>query len=370
MQLRSAIGYYDEGIDLLASSLYQNAVGPFGSARILHPIAFRSLAFSELEDAAVWTRDWICIGSRDLIPDRGDLLPYTVGTHGLHVQRTSSGFVARFNKAQHGGCRVVPLQCKTGTKTRCSFTSCGYSRDRDVIKADALGGESPEMHQYLGLRPERLLTAKIANWMQFILINLDHASEDPDDSLHQLGEVLDFRTTAPLPLRSHRWAEFDANWKLVGQALAAGNVVDESANRSWIATRSLGVSGSSCMTAWLFPNLILSVEGREVCAVVLQPTAMERTLCRVSVFSEAEIPKSSWMTHVCERAATAVERHTDLTRWYTASAPSTHGNDMPLQDDAVGAWMQHTLIRRIQRELAERPLQREYSGGVYVGNSA
>lgn len=370
MQPRSTIDYYDEGLDLLASSLYQKAAEPFGAARILHPVAFRSLAFSELEDATVWTRDWICVGSHDLIPDNGDLLPYTVGTHGLHAQRTPSGFAARFNKAQHGGCRTVPLQCQTGTKTRCSFTSCGYSRDRDVIKSGSLEEESPEMHQYLGLRPERLLTAKLANWMQFILINLDPASEDPDASLRDLGGVLNLDATAPLPLRSHKWAEFDANWKLLGQNLTAGNVVDEDADGSWIATRSSRVDGSSCMRAWVFPNLVLCVERREVCAVVLQPTAMGRTLCRVSVFSEADVPQRSWMTDVCERAAAAVKQHADLTCWYTASAPSTHGNDMPLQDDAVGAWMQHTLIRRIRRELGERPVQREASGGIYAGNPA
>ena len=110
----------------------------------LPPDAFTSAAFLKLEDAKLWPRSWVCIGASQEIPNAGDLLPYTVGVHGIHVQRQADGsLVGRFNKAQHGGCHFIPIQCQTGKKTRCGFTSCGYSLDRAAIPAGPSGKRCP-----------------------------------------------------------------------------------------------------------------------------------------------------------------------------------------------------------------------------------
>ena len=154
MTMRPDLDYVDEGVDLQDPTLYKPSRGRFGKASILTPIAYRSKVFADLEDEKIWTRSWICIGSDRDIPNVGDLLPYTVGNHGVHVQRGKDGLTGRYNLAQHGGCRFVPAQCQTGSKTKCSYTSCGYSRDRGVIAADELGDDTPTMRQYLGYRPE------------------------------------------------------------------------------------------------------------------------------------------------------------------------------------------------------------------------
>ena len=128
MNLHPELGYFDEGLDFVEAKIYSDVIRPFGQAHTLPHAAYRSKVFADLEDEKIWTRTWVCIGTQQEIPDEGDILPFTVGNHGIHVQRVKDGkLVGRFNKAQHGGCRSVPLQCQTGNKTKCSFTSCGYN---------------------------------------------------------------------------------------------------------------------------------------------------------------------------------------------------------------------------------------------------
>ncbi|MDP6428047.1 MAG: hypothetical protein QF393_08520, partial [Rhodospirillales bacterium] len=103
------LGYFDEGLDLVEPKLYAAVRKPFGRAQILPPAAYRSKIFADLEDEKIWTRGWVCIGVQQQIPGAGDILPFTVGNHGIHVERLAGGgLIGRFNQAQHGGCRAIP----------------------------------------------------------------------------------------------------------------------------------------------------------------------------------------------------------------------------------------------------------------------
>jgi hypothetical protein len=301
-------GYFDEGFDLTRPQLYAAALKPFGRARMLPPAAFRSKIFADLEDEKVWTRTWVCIGVQQQIPNAGDLLPFTVGTHGIHVQRLEGGgLIGRFNKAQHGGCRSVPAQCRTGAKTKCSFTSCGYSRDRDVLHAGEAGAGSQLGGQYLGDRPERLLPVKVDTWGPFIFVNLDPECAALAKRLKglakQVGPILD----GDLMLAAHQWREQGCNWKLAGRALMENLAPPFAAKKSKISTpparaakpshtiRTLDLSPEyemrfprltklSARLMWSFPNLLLVLMPDHVVSVILQPTATARTLARISLF--------------------------------------------------------------------------------------
>ncbi|WP_072395817.1 ring-hydroxylating oxygenase subunit alpha [Hyphomicrobium sp. CS1GBMeth3] len=342
---RPDLGFYDEGQDLSSIDFYAKALGSFGEARVLPPTAFRSLQFSLLEDEMIWTRDWTAVGCSDEIAEEGDLLPFTVGIHGIHVQRVGGAFKARFNKAQHGGCRAIPQQCQTGKKTKCSFTSCGYSRDRDAIPARDLGDDTPEMQQYLGLRPERLLTAHADTFGPLIFVNLDLQPVPNGVALAELNRAGRFFEGS-----AHRAAagklEFPANWKLLGQHLAAGETMSESDDGSWLLARS-SVDGRSADVAWLFPNLVLIRAERVTCAIVLQHTAIGQTLCRYFVYGTAgETSSAFWSREIGRRAANAAADHHATVRWGTNFRPETKGAALPLQASPQGLWMQRLLARR------------------------
>jgi hypothetical protein len=347
---RPEFGYYDEGCDFAAPAFYAQALAAGDGARLLPPAAFRSKVFPLLEDEVIWARDWVCVGSERQVPGEGDMLPFTIGVHGLHVQRVSGGLEARFNKAQHGGCRVIPTQCQTGTKTRCSFTSCGYSRDRDVIGATELGDGTPEMHQYLGLRPERLVRAQIAQWNSLIFVNLDIGAPPPAETWCSLS-AQGFFGQPDLARRFGFWREYDANWKLLGQHLVGGETIAQSLDDGWIVTRTTLPAGSETATAtWFFPNLVLIATATETCVVVLQPTAIGRTLCRIGIHGSASTV--AWPTTVDRLADAAVREHGMIASWGTGSNPESIGREPPRQRDAAGLWMQQQVARRARTSRA------------------
>ncbi len=370
MLIDPTLGYYDEGLNLTESALYQQARAPFGAALTLPPACYRSKVFSSLEDNRVWARSWIAVGSDQEIANPGDLLPFTIGYHGIHLQRGRDGVIqGRFNKAQHGGCRSVPLQCQTGSRTRCSFTSCGYSRDRDVVPAAELAAEGSVENQYLGLIPERLLPVRVGQWNRLLFASLDPRTPDlvegieiPDAALQQ----------GAFSLVGKDWIACKANWKLIGPALHAQlssfTSPDGAERAGTTAIRDrwpleglvealparIGRAGGQVTLMWCFPNLLLLLSQRQTLAILLQPLSMIETQLRILLFNGREssgAPKlDAWSSFLQPALEKAEEEQDLLSAWGTPGCRETSGASAPLQRN-IFAWMfQDHLTARILEE--------------------
>lgn len=339
-------------------SLQRSAARPAA----LDPAAYHSFSFAQREDAAIWTREWICIGTHADIPEAGDLLPLTVGDHAVHVQRGASGTVAgRFNQAQHGGCRSVPLQCRQGVKTPCSFTSCGHSLDREPLRASELGEATPEMHQYLGLRTERLLPVRTASLGPLLFVNLDRAGESFDRTSRELTQALPTLAESAWARTDHAWIDFPGNWKLVGQSVAscAERISLAGSGSSLVRSTVPPVrrSAASAVTAfWGFPNLIVLARLGSIGVVTLQPVATDRTVCRVSVFdtegeSETglESESTSWLDMLRERTDEIRRSQNALEAWGTPSDSQPKADRPLFADKALGGWLCTTVDSSLDR---------------------
>jgi hypothetical protein len=295
--------FIDEGFDFLDITLYSACRTPFGLATMLPRRAYTSEVFQRLENEKIWTRDWVCVGCSPEIAGTYDLLPYTIGEHAIHLQRQENGsLIGRFNKAQHGGCRTIPAQCRTGKKTRCSYTSCGYSRDRGVIRGDAFTEMSPQMGQYLGAVPERLLPAKVKTSGPFIFVNID-----PTPNVERQFDQPAWAEN--LVRLSGHWQEHRSNWKLAGAAL-----VDVARSHE-----AGGGAVNHVAAHCFFPNLVLIRARHATLAVVLQPTAMDQTLWRLSFFSSPDLSRAehdaacgALLRLVEKAAAEATSRQADV----------------------------------------------------------
>ena len=355
MTMRPDLDYVDEGVDLQDPALYKPSRGRFGKARMLTPIAYRSKVFADLEDEKIWTRSWVCIGSHRDIPNVGDLLPYTVGNHGVHAQRGEEGLIGRYNLAQHGGCRFVPAQCQTGSKTKCSFTSCGYSRDRGVIAADELGDDTPTMRQYLGFRPERLLPVTVESRGPLVFVNLDPEAGPLADRLDGVADVLSLDDAATWDKAESFRVEYDANWKLLGRALLRSLAPEakpaKKGGADAIALRAdTDFSGTPATVFWLLPNLILLRREDHLLSIVLQPTALEETLARVRISSARPIEPAqveALRAALDEAGSTASTLQDELARFGTPSRPETSLDALPLEEDRAAHLLQTYVIGRV-----------------------
>lgn len=372
------MGYVENGVDLTNKDLYKSASLPFGEATILPPLSYQSKIFSDLEDEKLWTRNWIAIGSTDEIPNPGDLLPFTVGHHGLHVQRNEDcSLIGRFNKAQHGGCRAVPLQCQTGKKTKCSFTSCGYSRDRNVIRVEEIGENTPTMHQYLGLIPERLLPVKVEVMHSIIFINLDHECKSLADEFSTVTKNIESFLSEDFSLQNNEWFECTSNWKLAGRAFFEGNNLcngithTENENiynyfiSKIISSQDIGLSIDDInknnidkiQLCWLFPNLVLIRHTNFLISVILQPTSMGECTLRTALYTKenktsndtSHLPNifNAYIQSVISKAHAMQNKADELT---APGAPELNNNMIPIENNLAGYSFHRYLTEMIETE--------------------
>ena len=233
-----------------------------------------SKASMDLEDRLIWSREWIAIGYGAQLPNAGDILPFTVGHHGIHVERMPGGeIVARFNFVQHGGCRSIPLQCQTGTRTRCSYLSCGYSRDRVEGFPTSLNRSDPAAHHFLGFAEVPGLPMGLRLKGDVIFVNLDASlavatSEAFTPFLDGPAESL---TLEPA-----------CNWKQFWLALLA-----EFGKVETIGATFSGRSEAGLRLRAQPPNFfVLDYDGGQMSAI-LQPTGTMLTLLRLARRGEA-----------------------------------------------------------------------------------
>ena len=292
MTAQPILGFFEGHRDLRAPALYSAARDVFGQATLLPRLAYRSKAFADLEDESVWTRGWICVGHHDRIPAIGDLLPHTVGNHGVHVlRRPDGGLAAHFNFAQHGGCRFVPHQCQTGKKTSCFYTSCGHSRDRDVIAADPDGNDVPEMYMFIGNNPNKLVPVRVAAIGTLTFVNLDAGDDLPDASFAEYAAPLRALVDGDLVRIGRFQAEGRFNWKLLGKvatAAATSTPPTPMSDESPIGfARSIDTDAADTPlgVAWVFPNLLIRVFHDVVMTSIVQPTGLTETLETCDVFA-------------------------------------------------------------------------------------
>ncbi|MGE4253122.1 MAG: aromatic ring-hydroxylating dioxygenase subunit alpha [Parvibaculaceae bacterium] len=357
------LGYFDEGLNLSDGSLYATACRPFGSASMLPPVAYRSKAFRELENEKIWTRSWAAVGLLQQIPQPGDLLPMTLGMHGIHVQRQADGSIAaRMNRHQHGGCRFVPEQCRSGRQTKCSITSCNYTRDADVMPAGENGEHTDVMYKFIGLTPERLVPIRCETWGPFILVNLDPEAEPLNEYFGDFPERLRLDLAAALKITGKQWLDFQCNWKMAGNALTRGltmtgsdDAVELPANFG-VAEANSAEHAPHTRIAWLFPNLLIAAGVGHLAVVLLQATGVAKTLARCFWLmpADAAAPASeafgNWVSLLKVQGAVAENMHLRHVQLGTSSRPGTNANALPCEDNPFAHALNRFLAQRAQVE--------------------
>jgi hypothetical protein len=305
-----------------------------------------------LEDARVWTRAWACVGVEQQIPAPGDLLPATVGHHGLHVQRRPDGGLrAAFNTLQYGSCWTIPAQCGHGHKTNCPYVSCAHSLDTDALRAQD-GAPTPQMRQFIGFNPLKLADVPVQTAGPLIFVTLADPPPPLDEQLGALGATARHAPLARLDHVARLWAELDCNWKLASDALfealgapADGGRLEERLSPDTVVPatatshRDLWTTG---MAAALeppaadgdgairllraFPNVVLAALPNHAAAVVVKPTRLDGVALVVSLFAHrqgetAETEEAAAALVAGWRAVTGEARARSRSLRLTASSP-------------------------------------------------
>jgi hypothetical protein len=351
------LGYFDEGLNLTDAALYATARLPFGQATTLPPVAYRSRIFRELESEKVWTRVWTAIGLEQQIPHSGDLLPITLGMHGIHAQRQSDGSIAvRMNRHQHGGCRFVPMQCRSGQQTKCSITSCNYTRDSDVIFADGNGGNTDLMYKFMGMTPERLTPIKFDTCGAFIFANLDPQSGPlhTDHASPLSGIRIDHSES--MSLVGKKWLDLKCNWKIAGSLIATylkSGARRRDQNDHAVQCDAPSLCESNAHFAWFLPNLLISAGQDHVAVVVLQASGVGSTIARCFLLarvSDTATPDfDTWFSSLGNIASEGEQLQMERALHGTSARKGTSNSELPIERDCHAHQLNQFLADRLQR---------------------
>jgi hypothetical protein len=275
------------------------------------PRGLRELA---VEDERIWTRVWVCAGVEQQLPAAGDLLPATVGHHGLHVQRTPDGGLrAGFNVLQQGSCWTIPAQCGHGHKTNCPYVSCAHSLDTDAVAAQD-GAPTREMRQFIGFNPLKLADVPVETAGPLIFVTLADPPPALDDQLGELGEAARLDPFGRLRHVARFWTELDCNWMLASDALfealgapPEGGRMEERLDTGAVvpgagtthgelwsagpaaALAPLAPGDGDGVRLWrAFPNVVLAALPNHAATVVVKPTRLDGVALVVSLFADPD----------------------------------------------------------------------------------
>jgi hypothetical protein len=227
---------------------------------------------AKAETRALWRDRWVYVGLSTELAEAGQILPFTLPDVGVHIERMPDKTAeARLNRAQQGGCIVIPQQCDRGTKICCPQLACAFSRDRLPVITATTPNRERLLFQFKGNRPDRLPTIEMREKGGVIAVRLlaltDANIEDSTDLWPSLLGLPGAQTTF--------WQEIPENWKIVAHHLASGAA---GFSESIKLPRLEKIEFHS-------PNAITLQADDWGGFVILQPLARRRTRCRVYVLT-------------------------------------------------------------------------------------
>jgi phenylpropionate dioxygenase-like ring-hydroxylating dioxygenase large terminal subunit len=207
-----------------ARTVVERAAGAIGSvekAEILPADAYVSEQFWEFEKHAIFSREWLCVGHVNEVPNPGDHLPLTMLEEPILLLRDDAGTVRVLSAiCQHRGHpifgglaqRAGDAPCLNAKALVCPYHNWSYGLDGRLIGAPSMQETTPvaELRQRV-----RLSEIRSEIFHGLVFINFDAAATPVGPRLAKLERELstypleDLVPTQTLALKDLKW-----NWKL------------------------------------------------------------------------------------------------------------------------------------------------------------
>lgn len=288
--------------------------------------------FSE-ENTQLWSRCWVAAGVEEMIREPGELLPATIGDHGVHVLRDAQGHLdGGYNAFQQGSCWSIPAQCSNGAKVDCAYVSCGHSRDGDVLRPGV--SENRLIRQMVGARPSRRIAIGVATAGPVIFVALP--GHEPAPLGDQTPEGVAALTSAAPDLRFHSYFHVDAvcNWRYVPARLAYAMGASDAGSDASVSIPSQDLpdglrptlSGGrrdlrSALLISGFPNLTIAELPTHRAILIAKPVHRGRTEVTVALYGRGSQPASwpivehTWRQLIETLPPAAGETDSPVARW-------------------------------------------------------
>jgi len=170
----------DAFFDSLASSIQ-----PVGEANMLPPLCYTDAAFYEFEKAALFDREWLCVGRESWVSQPGDYFTTSIVGEPLLIARNAEGLI----RAMSAVCQHRAMLVAEGHGQRSSFV-CPYHHWAYSLDGALLG--APAMDRSIGFDKKDFCLPRFAVeiWQGFIFVNFDLTAPPLGPRLRAVDEVL------------------------------------------------------------------------------------------------------------------------------------------------------------------------------------
>ena len=200
-------------VDTLLDELKANAERPFGEARAAPPGIYSSEAFLALEEERIFSREWICAGRADSIPERGDYLTFRLVDEPIFIVRDHAGAISAFsNVCRH---RMSLLLAGRGNRkvVTCPYHAWSYALDGSLRHAPRMDN-SPAFDK----RDYCLPRVRCELWDGWIYVTLDPGIAPPRELFRPVEETITgryrFEDYTETFREEHVWK---TNWKILAE---------------------------------------------------------------------------------------------------------------------------------------------------------
>lgn len=187
-----------------------NANSPLAEAHTIPSLWYVDPRVAELEDEAVFGRNWQTVGCIDQVEESGQFFTADVAGERIVVVRSADRELRAFyNVCRHHAAAVVTEAEGHAANFRCPYHGWTYGIDGTLKGTPDFDGVCNFDRSKNGLVPVR-----VASWEKFVFVNLDANAGSLEDFLGGL-----MKRVAPLRLASlhffeRRSYELNCNWKV------------------------------------------------------------------------------------------------------------------------------------------------------------
>ena len=187
------------------------AAAPFEAAQPIPPALNHSLEFLDYERAAVFEREWICIGREDEIPRHGDYLTQQIAGVPVFVMRQADNGIRAFvNACAHRYACLLAADRGSAKRITCPYHAWTYDCAGQLQRAPYM-----EMKPGFDASQHRLRPLRCDSWEGFVYVTL---SAEPGKSLAEALAPLRQQVVGRYDMACYRSVireqmSWSANWK-------------------------------------------------------------------------------------------------------------------------------------------------------------
>ena len=200
---------HDDIISVL-DTLARERNTPLSEAYSLPPASYLSPAFFELESERIFSREWVCVGHTDEIPEPGDFFcTEIVGEQIIIIRQSKSRICALSNVCRHRSAQLLK-GCGRLERIVCPYHGWTYDLDGQL-----LGASYMEETSNFQTAQVKLPTLRLETWNSYLFVNLDNEAAPLHSRLEPLTPLIGHFHVDEMSYHFGAEMIWEANWKVI-----------------------------------------------------------------------------------------------------------------------------------------------------------